>query len=70
MNKFIFGLASGVALYAGGKILSKCADKNPRMKVVKDKIIKTGNDFVEDIKDVAHSVVDSFQTEGFAAEEV
>lgn len=68
MNKFVFGVVSGVALYAGGKILSKCADKNPKMKAVKTKIVKIGNDFVEDIKEVAHSVVDSFQTEEFAAE--
>lgn len=42
MNKFILGLVSGMALYAGGKVLSKVADKNPKMKVVKDKITKTG----------------------------
>lgn len=69
MNKFVFGLASAVALYAGGKILSKCADNNQKMKVVKDKITKTGLDFAEDIKDVAHSVVDAFRPGDFVAEQ-
>lgn len=68
MNKFMFGLVSGFALYAGGKIISKCADKNPKMKVVKDKIVKTVRDFADDVKDVAHSVVDSFQVDVSVAE--
>lgn len=69
MNKFILGLVSGMTLYAGGKVLSKVADKNPKMKVVKDKITKTGQEFAENIKDVAHSVVDACRSKDLAVEE-
>lgn len=63
MKRFVFGLASGIAIFAGGLVVSKIAEKNPKMKVVKDKIVKTGKDFADDIKDVGKSVADSFKKE-------
>lgn len=54
-------LATGVIL--GGKVALKYVDKNPKLKVVKDKICKTGKDFSENCKDVAKSIVDVFNSE-------
>ena len=38
------------ALVAGGKIISNVAEKNPKLKVVKDNIKKTGKDFSANCK--------------------
>ena len=40
------------ALVAGGKIISNVAEKNPKLKVVKDNIKKTGKDFSANCKEV------------------
>lgn len=61
MKKFIFGVMSGLAVLAGGMVFSKLAEKNPKLKTVRDKIVKTGKDFSEDVKEVANSIVDSFK---------
>lgn len=54
-------LAAGVIV--GGKAALKYVDKNPKLKVVKDKICKTGKDFSENCKDIAKSIVDAFNSE-------
>jgi tetrahydrodipicolinate N-succinyltransferase len=54
-------LAAGVIV--GGKVALKYVDKNPKLKVVKDKICKTGKDFSENCKDIAKSIVDAFNSE-------
>ena len=45
------------ALVAGGKIFSIVAEKNPKLKVVKDKIKKIGKDFSADCKEVGKSLL-------------
>ena len=54
-------LVTGVIL--GGKFVLKNVDKNPKLKVVKDKICKTGKDFSENCKEIAKSIVDAFNSE-------
>ena len=54
-------LATGVIV--GGKVSLKYVDKNPKLKVVKEKICKTGKDFSENCKDIAKSIVDAFNSE-------
>ena len=51
------------ALVAGGKIISNVAEKNPKLKVVKDNIKKTGKDFSVNCKEVGKSILDAMKKE-------
>ena len=51
------------ALVAGGKIISNVAEKNPKLKVVKDNIKKTGKDFSANCKEVGKSILDAIKKE-------
>lgn len=51
------------ALVAGGKIFSNVAEKNPKLKVVKDNIKKTGKDFSENCKEVGKSILATMKKE-------
>lgn len=51
------------ALVVGGKIISNVAEKNPKLKVVKDNIKKTGKDFSANCKEVGKSILDAVKKE-------
>ena len=51
------------ALVAGGKIISNVAEKNPKLKIVKDNVKKTGKDFFENCKEVGKSILDAMKKE-------
>lgn len=51
------------ALVAGGKIISNVAEKNPKLKVVKENIKKTGKDFSANCKEVGKSILDVMKKE-------
>ena len=51
------------ALVAGGKIVSNVAEKNPKLKVVKDNVKKTGRDFSANCKEVGKSILDAMKKE-------
>ena len=51
------------ALVAGGKIISNVAEKNPKLKVVKDNIKKTGKDFSANCKEVGKSIFAAMKKE-------
>ena len=52
IKRFIGTCVTAVALAATGKVISDFAEKKPSLKNVKDKLKKTGKDFVTDCKDV------------------
>jgi hypothetical protein len=54
-------LAAGVIV--GGKVALKYVDKNPKLKVVKDKICKTGKDLAENCKELGKSIADVFRSD-------
>ena len=54
-------LAAGVIV--GGKVLVDYAEKNPKLKIVKDKICKTGKDFSENCKELGKSIADVFRSD-------
>ena len=45
------------------KLLSVYTEKNPKSKVVKDNIKKTGKDFSENCKEVGKSIFDAMKKE-------
>ena len=45
------------------KLLSVYTEKNPKLKVVKDNIKKTGKDFSENCKEVGKSIIDAMKKE-------
>lgn len=51
------------ALVAGGKFISNVAEKNPKLKVVKDNIKKTGKDFSVNCKEVGKSILNAMKKE-------
>ena len=51
------------ALVAGGKIVSNVAEKNPKLKVVKDNVKKTGRDFSANCKEDGKSILDAMKKE-------
>lgn len=51
------------AVVAGGKIFSNVAEKNPKLKVVKDNIKKTGRDFSANCKEVGISILAAMKKE-------
>lgn len=54
-------LAAGVIV--GGKVALKYAEKNPKLKIVKDKICKTGKDLAENCKELGKSIADVFRSD-------
>ena len=50
------------------KLLSVYTEKNPKLKVVKDNIKKTGKDFSANCKEVGKSILDAMKKEEITVE--
>lgn len=56
IKKILRTCVSAAVLAAAGKMVSDYAETNPALKEIKDKVIKTCDDFTTDSKDVFDSV--------------
>ncbi len=56
MKRFLTECIAGSVMLIAGKIVSEYAETNPALKEIKDKVIKTCDDFTTDSKDVFDSV--------------
>jgi hypothetical protein len=63
IKRFVKDVFLAAGLIIGGKALADYAEKNPKLKIVKDNICKTGKDLAENCKDIAKSIVDAFNSE-------
>ena len=62
-NRIIRDCLIVVDLVINVKLLSVYTEKNPKLKVVKDNIKKTGKDFSENCKEVGKSILDAMKKE-------
>ena len=60
--------AIGATVLVGCRIFSNIAGNNPKLKVVKDNVKETGQDFAADCAQVGRSVVDLFRRDEACAE--
>lgn len=63
IKKFIGTCIAATAIAITGKLVSDYAEKKPGLKNVKDKLNKTGQDFVANCKDVFDATKQIFKKE-------
>ncbi|MBQ7367117.1 MAG: hypothetical protein IKA80_07810 [Spirochaetaceae bacterium] len=60
VGKIIRNCAIGMGVVVGYQVFSILTEDNPKVQVVKDNILRTGQDFVRNCGEVGRSVVDLF----------
>ena len=63
LKKILWGSAVIAGTMAAGACLSDFAEKRPKLKKVKDKFSKTGEDFIDDCKEIGASIAEMFKTD-------
>ena len=64
MKRFVAGVVFAGAVAVGVKKLSEYAEGRSELKDIKDKLVKTRDDFVADCRDLARAVSDAFWNGG------
>lgn len=63
IKRFVKDIFLAAGLIIGGKALADYAEKNPKLKIVKDNICKTGKDLAENCKELGKSIADVFRSD-------
>ena len=63
IKRFIGTCVAAVALAVTGKMVSEYAETKPGLKNVKEKLKKTGKDFISDFKEVVEAAKSAFKGE-------
>ena len=66
IKRFIGTCIAATALVVTGKMVSDYAETKPSLKNVKDKLKKTGKDFISDFKEVVEAAKRAFKGEMLA----